>query len=854
MYAPSTEEWLVNDWHVPPNSNPELGTIQSSRATARGKFFFFGRQKFYVKGVTYGAFQPNADGVEFHDLAKIEMDFRKMASRGINTVRIPHTTPPRYVLDIAARHGLKVMVGLSAEQYIGYLIDKKKKPVDIDGIIKEKLEACIGHPALLCIAVGNEIPSDLVRWIGKKKIERYIRRIFDIVKQEDPEALVTYVNYPTTEYLQLPFLDIVSFNVYLEDEGNLKAYLARLQNISGDRPLLLSEVGLDTIRNGENSQSKVLAWQINTIFSAGCAGLFVFSWTDEWFRGGEVVHDWAFGLTDRDRNPKPALASVTNAFSRIPVRSDTIEPLISVVVCTHNGQLTIRECLSGLLELEYKNFEVIVINDGSNDDTLGIIKEFPFKVVTTAPIGLSRARNLGMELAEGEIVAYIDDDAYPDPQWLTYLANAFRKSDYAAIGGPNLLPGDATLISECVDHTPGTPTHVLLSDLEAEHIPGCNMAFRKEHLKRIRGFDPTFRTAGDDVDICWRLQDLGLKIGFCHAAQVWHHRRRTVKAFWKQQVGYGKAEALLERKWPEKYNAFGHRTWGGMIYGRGYLPSFLSNRWRIYYGTWGSAPFQSIYEPGNGRLSFTLMPEWYILSGILVTLSIVGLFLKPLLLLLPFTLLVLALPVVHIIHCVNRFRPSRASARSVFYRIKFKTITTWLHIIQPLARLIGRFHHDLTPWRKFSGRRWGPVLTKKESIWCERWVPLIFRLETLEYELRQKNAYIKRGGIFDSWDLWIKGGAFGGVRLRMAAEDHAQGKQYLRFKIIPQWTSMSRYILIFLSMFIAISAVLKDWYSVATFCGVTLLFLVRTLSDCAIASGSSVEAIKNQTTVTGKGE
>ena len=86
----------------------------------------------------------------------------------------------------------------------------------------------------------------MVRWVGRKPVERYIERVYRAIKEEDPDGLVTYVNYPTTEYLQLPFLDLLSFNVYLETRERLEAYLARLQNIAGERPLLMSEVGLDS--------------------------------------------------------------------------------------------------------------------------------------------------------------------------------------------------------------------------------------------------------------------------------------------------------------------------------------------------------------------------------------------------------------------------------------------------------------------------------------------------------------------------------------------------------------------------------------------------------------------------------
>src|SRR4029077_1648853 len=111
--------------------------------------------------------------------------------------------------------GLRVIVGLSAEQYVGYLIEGRL-PEGFDANFRAKFRQCARHPAVLCIALGNEIPAAQVRLLGPRPVERYLRRLFGLVKAEDPNALVSYVNYPSTEYLDLPFLDVVSNNVYLE--------------------------------------------------------------------------------------------------------------------------------------------------------------------------------------------------------------------------------------------------------------------------------------------------------------------------------------------------------------------------------------------------------------------------------------------------------------------------------------------------------------------------------------------------------------------------------------------------------------------------------------------------------------
>src|SRR5439155_9858763 len=121
--------------------------------------------------------------------------------------------------------------------------------------------------------------------------------------------------------------------------------------------------------------------------------------------------------------------------------------------------------------------------------TAAIAQEYDVRVIRTENRGLSQARTTGMSEATGEIVAYIDDDARPDPHWLQYLAATFTSTDHVGVGGPNIAPPGDGPIAECVANAPGGPLHVLLTDRLAEHIPGCNMAFRKSALEAIGGFD-----------------------------------------------------------------------------------------------------------------------------------------------------------------------------------------------------------------------------------------------------------------------------------------------------------------------------------------------------------------------------
>src|SRR5258708_32456086 len=276
-----------------PNSS-----ICRKRPRAGGKFLFLGDEKFYVRGVTYGTFRPDESGSEFKP-ATVSADFGRISANGANAIRT-YTVPPQWFLDLAGENNLRVMVGVPWEQHVTFL-DDRTHIRSIEDRVRQAVQSCAGHPSVLCYAIGSEIPSSIVRWYGRRRVEKFLERLYRVAKIEDAAALVTYVNYPTTEYLDLPFLDIVSFNVYLEDPVQWEQYLARLQNLANERPLVLAEIGLDSQRNGEQKQAQLLESQIRTAFARGCAGTVVFSWTDEGFRGGHDIQDWDFGLTRRDR-------------------------------------------------------------------------------------------------------------------------------------------------------------------------------------------------------------------------------------------------------------------------------------------------------------------------------------------------------------------------------------------------------------------------------------------------------------------------------------------------------------------------------------------------------------------------
>ncbi len=586
--------------------------------TTAGKFFLRDGEFFEVKGVTYGPFGPAAINSGLVGLRQLEQDFELITGIGLNTIRT-YELPDEKVLNLAADHGIAVLATVPWSDHVDFLANSESKESGREAVARAAGE--LGeHPALLGLVVGNEISSPLIRWMGDRRVRRYLEELVELGRETAPEMMFSYASYPSTEYLEIGNVDFLTFNVFLEEESVFQKYLRRLQLIAGDRPLVIGEFGLDSLANGEARQAEVLAWGIRAMREGGCAGSVMFSFSDAWYRGGRDVEGWAFGLVDGGRNPKPAAEAVRKAFALAPGEAEHAQlPSFSVICCTHNGARRVVPCLESLVAIDYPDYEVLVIDDGSTDGTRGELERFAARnshrmaFVTQEHAGLSVARNRGAELAKGEILAFIDDDACADSRWLRFLAVAYgNDAGHVAIGGPNIFPAATSWKEACVAAAPGRPHHVMLNETCAEHIPGVNLSVRKDAFFAVGGFDPCFRRAGDDVDFCWRVIDAGCSIGFCPGAMVWHAPRRTFRAYLKQQRGYGHAEAMLFRKHPLRFGAWGGIRWRGSIYGplgRGFGQAISQGM--IYRGTFGLAGFQAVYGRAESNfLSLIASPLW----------------------------------------------------------------------------------------------------------------------------------------------------------------------------------------------------------------------------------------------------
>jgi glycosyltransferase involved in cell wall biosynthesis len=755
------------------------------RLVPRAKFFFEGDRKFYLQGVTYGPFRPEKEGgPQLPSPEKAARDLRLMRELGINVLRVYHT-PPRWFLDLAAAERLRVMVTIPWHKRVLFLDDREAVST-IQRNVRQAAIANAGHPAMLGFFIDNEIPSDLVRWYGARRMEDFLNGLVRIVKEQDPLALAAYANFPPTEYLLPSEVDFYSYNVYLHRKRDLVNYLARLQNLAGDKPLILSEFGMDTIRHPEQEQADLLTEHVTTVFESGLAGTFIFSWTDEWYTDGVDVTDWAFGIVKTDRTPKASYHAL-QPLLRAPERPlyerfvpEQKLPRVSIVVCSYNGARTLRDCMLSLQNLHYPDYEIILVDDGSKDDTQAIMREFPgVRNIQQKNRGLSVARNIGIAAATGEVVAFTDSDCMVDRDWLYFLVHTLLSSDFAAVGGPNISPPATDWIQATVGAAPGSPSHVLLTDTIAEHVPGCNMAYHKWALEMIGGFDAEYRKAGDDVDVCWRLMQSGYQIGFSPAAVVWHYRRFEVRTYFSQQVGYGEAEAMLRYKHLQYFGPTGSAIWHGNVYSQVRMDSFFS-RPVIYHGIFGTGLFQCIYpkryNPWTGLLSSL---EWLGVTLFVFFLSIP----LPGLRLIPLIMFGLTL-------MVGLSYMAQARIETKYDSIAARLLLLYLSIMQPWRRAWARYFTWLqgkrTPPSVIASRERAPHLSVgwlsagHLSFWSEGGLERNHLLAKIEELLEEEGWKYSLDTGWTNWDLHVFASRWWNLRLRSMTEIYPHGRRLTR--------------------------------------------------------------------------
>jgi hypothetical protein len=297
----------------------------------------------------------------------------------------------------------------------------------------------------------------------------------------------------------------------------------------------------------------------------------------------------------------------------------------------------------------------------------------------------------------------------------------------------------------------------------------------------------------------------------------------------------------LERKWPQKYNPAGHLCWRGRLYGAGLVRSLI-RRQRVYHGTWGTAPFQSLYERDPGAVaSRPTLPEWYLVVALLSGLAALGLLWAPLLAAVPLLVLALGASAAQALSgAASACRTVPGAARRSLWCDR--ALVSILFLAQPLARLIGRLEYGLTPWRLTRSRRLTPPLPRTYAVWSENWRSHEERLAEVESDLGIRGAPVLRGSDFDRLDLTVRG-ALASTGLRMTVEEHGAGRQVVRFRVLPRPSPLAGVSTLLTATLAALAAFDGALIAAVILTGTVLLVAAAALVEAAAATGHLESAI-----------
>ncbi len=219
----------------------------------------------------------------------------------------------------------------------------------------------------------------------------------------------------------------------------------------------------------------------------------------------------------------------------------TSKPLISVIIVTYNSEKYINDCINALKKQYYKNFEIILIDNGSIDNTLDIIKNYSFirLIKNKTNLGFSKANNQGIKIAKGEYILLLNPDAFLTKNSLQLMLRSIISDRKIAFIAPKLLKLDkktldstgimATSERRFFDRGRGEIDH-LQFNIEISIFAGCGAALflRKKALDDIKIYqeylDENFFTYYEDVDLCWRLRLMGWNGLYSPESVVYHVR------------------------------------------------------------------------------------------------------------------------------------------------------------------------------------------------------------------------------------------------------------------------------------------------------------------------------------------
>lgn len=228
---------------------------------------------------------------------------------------------------------------------------------------------------------------------------------------------------------------------------------------------------------------------------------------------------------------------------------------ISIIIPVKEINDYIREALPHYMELDYSDFEVLIFPDQPAEEV------FPYenvRVIPSGKVGPAEKRDMSLQYAQGEIFAFIDDDAWPHKDWLKHAAAELENPEVGAVGGPAVTaPNDSLLqigsgkvYESFLCSGKYTYRYIAGNRREDDDLPSVNLIVKREVFESIHGFDSNYYP-GEDTKLCMDIVNTGKKLIYNPSVLVFHHRRKLFREHLKQVTNYAKHRGYFAKKLPQ---------------------------------------------------------------------------------------------------------------------------------------------------------------------------------------------------------------------------------------------------------------------------------------------------------------
>ncbi len=226
---------------------------------------------------------------------------------------------------------------------------------------------------------------------------------------------------------------------------------------------------------------------------------------------------------------------------------------ISIIIPVKEINDYIRQAMKYYADLEYDKYEILIFPDYMSDE------DFPHtRIIPSGEVGPADKRDMALQYAEGEIFAFIDDDAYPAKDWLKNAVRYFANPEVGAVGGPAVTAPDDDIWQQASGKIyesflcSGAYTYRYLpkEEREVEDLPSVNLIVRRDVFEQIGGYDSNYYP-GEDTKLCLDIVESGKKIIYSPDVLVYHHRRKVFMQHLKQATNYAKHRGYFAKALPK---------------------------------------------------------------------------------------------------------------------------------------------------------------------------------------------------------------------------------------------------------------------------------------------------------------